>query len=288
MTDISTGTLSAELEKSLQNAPTTHPELLAWVRDVAALTEPDRIYWVDGSEEEYNRLAQELVDAGTFVRLSAHEFPNSYAAFSDPDDVARVEERTFICSQTEEGAGPTNNWRDPVEMKQTLTGLFKGSMRGRTMYIIPFVMGSLKAKNPKMAVEITDSAYVVCSMRIMATIGKDVLAKLDETQGFFVKALHSVGAPLEPGQADVPWPCNPEKYIVQFPRPVKSGPSGRVMAAMHCWARNVMHCVSPRLSVMMRAGWLSTCLSSRSPTLRALPATSPPHSPLPAVKPTLR
>ena len=116
MTDISTGTLSAELEKSLQNAPTTHPELLAWVRDVAALTEPDRIYWVDGSEEEYNRLAQELVDAGTFVRLSDHEFPNSYAAFSDPDDVARVEERTFICSQTEEGAGPTNNWRVPVEM----------------------------------------------------------------------------------------------------------------------------------------------------------------------------
>ncbi|MFC2521429.1 MAG: polyphosphate kinase 1, partial [Tannerella sp.] len=183
------------------------------VRGICCLT-PDRIYWVDGSEEEYNRLAQELVDAGTFVRLSDHEFPNSYAAFSDPDDVARVEERTFICSQTEEGAGPTNNWRDPVEMKQTLTGLFKGSMRGRTMYIIPFVMGSLKAKNPKMAVEITDSAYVVCSMRIMATIGKDVLAKLDETQGFFVKALHSVGAPLEPGQADVSWPCNPEKYIV--------------------------------------------------------------------------
>ena len=196
MTDISRGALSAELEKDLQNAPTTHAGLLEWVREVAALTEPDRIYWVDGSEEEYNRLAQELVDAGTFVRLSDHEFPNSYAAFSDPDDVARVEERTFICSQTEEGAGPTNNWRDPVEMKQTLTGLFKGSMRGRTMYVIPFVMGSLKAKNPKMAVEITDSAYVVCSMRIMATIGKDVLAKLDETQGFFVKALHSVGAPL--------------------------------------------------------------------------------------------
>ena len=266
MTDISTGTLSAELEKSLQNAPTTHPELLAWVRDVAALTEPDRIYWVDGSEEEYNRLAQELVDAGTFVRLSDHEFPNSYAAFSDPDDVARVEERTFICSQTEEGAGPTNNWRDPVEMKQTLTGLFKGSMRGRTMYVIPFVMGSLKAKNPKMAVEITDSAYVVCSMRIMATIGKDVLAKLDETQGFFVKALHSVGAPLEPGRQTCPGPATPRSTLCSSPKPAKSGPSGRVMAATHCWARNAMHCVSPRLSVMMRAGWLSTCSSSRSPT----------------------
>ena len=161
MTDISRGALSAELEKDLQNAPTTHAGLLEWVREVAALTEPDRIYWVDGSEEEYNRFAQELVDAGTFVRLSDHEFPNSYAAFSDLDDVARVEECTFICSQTEEGAGPTNNWRDPVEMKQTLTGLFKGSMRGRTMYVIPFVMGSSNAASMPLPRRTSSSASTI-------------------------------------------------------------------------------------------------------------------------------
>ena len=176
--------------------------------------------------------------------------------------MARVEERTFICSETEEGAGPTNNWRDPVEMKQTLTGLFEGSMRGRTMYVIPFVMGSLKAKNPKIAVELSDSAYVVCSMRIMATIGKDVLAKLNETNGFFVKALHSVGAPLEPGQEDVPWPCNPEKYIRPVPRdPRNLVPSAPVTAVTHCSVRSATHCVSHPLSVAMRAGWQSTCSS---------------------------
>lgn len=245
MTDISMATaLTAEAEQSINNAPTNYTELVQWVREIAELTQPDRIVWADGSQEEYDRLAGELVDAGTFVRLSDHEFPNSYAAFSDPDDVARVEERTFICSQTAEGAGPTNNWRDPAEMKQTMTELYRGCMRGRTMYVIPFVMGSLDAKDPKYGVEITDSAYVVCSMRIMATIGTDVLEKMSKTGAFFVKALHSVGAPLAEGQEDVPWPCNLEKYIVQFPETREiwsfgSGYGGNALLGKKCYALRI-------------------------------------------------
>src|SRR5919107_233912 len=186
--------------------PTTHAGLRAWVQEVAELTQPDRIYWVDGSEEENTRLTDELVAAGTLTRLNQDLFPNSFAAFSDPADVARVEEQTFICSENKRDAGFTNNWMDPREMKDKLRGLFAGSMRGRTMYVIPFVMGHLDAEDPKFGVEITDSAYVVASMRIMARIGTDVLNKITETNAFYVPALHSLGAPLQPGQVDCPLP----------------------------------------------------------------------------------
>ncbi|MCO4253117.1 phosphoenolpyruvate carboxykinase (GTP) [Pseudarthrobacter raffinosi] len=240
----------------LDTAPIASPRLLDWVGEVAALTGPDRIHWVDGSEAEYRALTDGLVAAGTLTRLAEDKFPNSFAAFSDPKDVARVEERTFICSEDERDAGFTNNWMEPAQMKEKLHKLFAGAMRGRTMYVIPFVMGHLDAEDPKFGVEITDSAYVVASMRIMAHTGAGVLARMVELDADFVPALHSVGAPLEPGQQDVSWPCNEEKWIVHFPEEKSiwsygSGYGGNALLGKKCYSLRIASAMS------RQEGWLA-------------------------------
>ncbi|GAA2095807.1 phosphoenolpyruvate carboxykinase (GTP) [Brevibacterium salitolerans] len=250
MTVIDTGSV----EDLLQGAPTTNARVLDFVASVAKLTTPDSVEWITGSAEQREALIAKAEAAGTIVRLAKQK--DSYYAASDPDDVARVESRTFICSEKEEDAGPLNNWKAPAEMKETLNEVFTGSMRGRTMYVIPFVMGRADATHPMFGIEVTDSPYVVLSMDIMARSGSEALEAIDRLDADFVECVHSVGAPLEPGQQDVPWPCNPTKYITHFPEERSiwsygSGYGGNALLGKKCYSLRIASAIA------RDEGWLA-------------------------------